>query len=136
MIVFMMLMVVNYKQYPQYDPYTFFPEGFNKRTFVQFLKTSGLELPTIVNLFTRAQYRIDRNGILTVQEPKYESTLTALPTQLIKLMEEFKRVTTKFFPKPSDKSGVMGVNDTLKWISTAPPQEAITKGHENGDSEK
>lgn len=136
MMVFMMMMVVNYKKYPQYEPYTFFPEGFNKRTFVQFLKTSGLELPTIVNLFTRAQYCINRNGILKVQEEKYELTLAALPAPLKQLMLKFKEVTTEFFPKPSDKGRVMGVNDTLKWISTTVPQEAITKGHDDGVSEK
>ena len=123
LMVIMMLMVVNHNQYPRYDPLVFFPEGFNKDAFVQFLKTLELtHLPTIVNLFTKAQYCIDRNGILKVQEQTYKPTLDALPAPLKQLMLKFKEVTTEFFPKPSDKGGVMGVNDTLKWISTTVPQ--------------
>ena len=62
LMVIMMLMVVNHNQYPRYDPLVFFPEGFNKDAFVQFLKTPTVDYAMIVDLFTKAQYMVARVG--------------------------------------------------------------------------
>ncbi len=116
LMVIMMLMVVNHNQYPRYDPLVFFPEGFNKDAFVQFLKTSTVDCAMIVDLFTRAQYMVSKDG-LKAQESKYASTLEALPAPLKQLMITFKKVTTTSFPNLSDKKSVSGVRSLLEWIS-------------------
>lgn len=116
LMVIMMLMVVNHNQYPRYDPLVFFPEGFNKDAFVQFLKTSTVNCVMIVNLFTKAQYMVSKDG-LKAQESNYASTLEAFPAPLKQLMITFKTVTTTSFPNPSDKKGVSGVRLLLEWIS-------------------
>ena len=116
LMVIMMLMVVNHNQYPRYDPLVFFPEGFNKDAFVQFLKTPTVDYAMIVDLFTKAQYMITKDG-LKAQESKYASTLEALPIPLKELMNAFKTVTTTSFPNPGDKKGVSGVRSLLEWIS-------------------
>ena len=115
LMVIMMLMVVNHNQYPRYDPLVFFPEGFNKDAFVQFLKTSTVDCAMIVDLFTKAQYMVSKGG-LKAQESKYASTLEALPIPLKELMITFKTVTTTSFPNPGDKKGVSGVRSLLEWI--------------------
>jgi hypothetical protein len=119
LMVIMMLMVVNHNQYPRYDPLVFFPEGFNKDAFVQFLKTPTVDCAMIVDLFTTAQYMVSKGG-LKAQESRYASTLEALPIPLKELMITFKTVTTTSFPNPGDKkgvSGVSGVRSLLEWIS-------------------
>jgi hypothetical protein len=116
LMVALMEMVIGHEQYPRYDPYVFFPEGFNKDAFVQFLTTSGVNCAMVVDLFTKAQYCITKD-VLKAQESKYTPTLDALPAPLKQLMVKFKEVTTKSFPNSSDKKGVSGVRTVLEHIS-------------------
>jgi hypothetical protein len=118
LMVALMKMVIEHKQYLHYDPCAFFPEGFNKDAFVQFLTTSGVECVSVVELFTKAQYCITKVG-LKAKEPKYQPTLDALPDSLKQLMLKFKEVTTTntTFLNPGDNKGVSGVQAVLNYIS-------------------
>jgi hypothetical protein len=118
LMVALMKMVIEHQQYPHYDPCAFFPEGFNKDAFVQFLTTSGVECVSVVELFTKAQYCITKVG-LKAKEPKYQPTLDALPDSLKQLMLKFKEVTTTntTFLNPGDNKGVSGVQAVLNYIS-------------------
>ena len=116
LMVALMKMVVEHEKYPHYEPLAFFPEGFNKDAFVEFLSTSGLDCAMVVDLFTKAQYTNTKTG-LKAQELKYTPTLDALPAPLKQLMLKFKEVTTKSFPNSSDKKGVSGVRTVLEYIS-------------------
>jgi hypothetical protein len=116
LMVALMKMVVEHEKYPHYEPLAFFPEGFNKDAFVQFLTTSKVDHVMVVDLFTKAQYSSIKAG-LKAQESKYTPTLDALPAPLKQLMLKFKEVTTKSFSNSSDKKGVSGVRAVLEHIS-------------------
>jgi hypothetical protein len=116
LMVALMTMVIGHQQYPHYNPHAFFPEGFTKDAFVQFLATPGVECAIVVDLFTKAQYCITK-VCLKAQETKYQPTLDALPTPLKELMLKFKEVTTTTFLNPGDKKGVSGVRKVLDHIS-------------------
>ena len=115
-MVALMIMVVEHEKYPHYEPLAFFPEGFNKDAFVQFLTTSTVDYVKVVDLFTKAQYS-NTKTVLKAQELRYTPTLDALPEPLKQLMLKFKEVTTKSFPNSSDKKGVSGVRTVLEYIS-------------------
>ena len=116
LMVALMKMVIEHQQYPHYDPCAFFPEGFNKDAFVQFLTSSKVDYVMVVDLFTKAQYCITKVGLKT-QESKYQPTMDALPDSLKQLMLKFKEVTTTTFLNPGDKKGVSGVRSVLEYIS-------------------
>jgi hypothetical protein len=117
LMVALMQMVIGHQDYPHYNPYAFFPEGFNKDAFVEFLRTSKVDCTMVVDLFTKAQYRVDKSDIVKAQEPTYAYTIEALPKPLKELMAAFKAVTKATFPNPRDKKGVSGVRTVLDYIS-------------------
>jgi hypothetical protein len=116
LMVALMKMVIEHQQYPRYDPHAFFPEEFNKDAFVQFLTSPKVDYVMVVDLFTKAQYCITK-GELKAQEPKYKSTMDALPDSLKQLMLKFKEVTTTTFLNPGVKKDVSGVRTVLERIS-------------------
>jgi hypothetical protein len=116
LMVVLMQMVIEHQKYPHYNPLTFFPKGFNKDAFVEFLCTSEVKCAIIVDLFTKVQYIINKSA-LKAQETKYQSIIEALPEPLKELMLKFKMITTTSFPNLSDKKGVSGVRTVLEYIS-------------------
>jgi hypothetical protein len=122
LVVAMMQIVKDHQQYPHYNPLAFFPKEFNKDAFVKFLRPQGqpatpeVDCTMIVDLFTKAQYRITKGG-LKAQETKYQAIIEALPEPLKELMHDFKTITNTIFPNPTDKNGVNGVRTVLDYIS-------------------
>jgi hypothetical protein len=116
LMIVLMQMVIEHQKYLHYNPLAFFPKGFNKDAFVEFLRTSEVDCAMIVDLFTKVQYSIIKGG-LKAQETKYQPIIEALPEPLKELMLKFKMITTTSFPNLSDKKGVSGVRTVLEYIS-------------------
>jgi hypothetical protein len=118
LMVALMQMVIGHQQYPHYNPHAFFPEGFNKDAFVEFLRPQEVDCAMVVDLFTKAQYRVDKiDKVKAQEEKKYAPTMEALPEPLKKLMVAFKTVANTTFPNLGDKKGVNGVRIVLESIS-------------------
>ena len=117
MMMTLMLLVINRREFPRYNALAFYPKTFDKREFTRFLMENDVDPYDIVSLFTKQQLEL-RNGSLILKsgEKKFVRLLAMLPQEWIDVVVEFKQIALEL--TSNDESAhksiaVVGVQATV-----------------------
>jgi hypothetical protein len=117
MMMTLMLLVIDRRDFPRYNALEFYPKTFNKRMFTHFLMENDIDPYDIVSIFTKQQLEL-RNGSLILKsgERKFVQLLAMLPEEWFDVMVVFKQIANEL--TSNDESArknvaVVGVQATV-----------------------